>query len=380
MAKGTANCICKTCGKTFEVVAYRQNSRMARQFEEWAEENIVECDACKAERIAAQRAEENAKAAEKVAERGWPELTGSEKQVAWATTIRENGMDELLKGIDKIRNSRHCDEEALKIGERAIEEMLSHTQASWWIDRRDGIENTFSMLCLMIRENPAKYAIRKQDEAELKDDAATVAEPEERKHEGIVEITVADDSVSAAYRKDDKFREIVKGLGYRWNGDKCAWIMRIGPKTGTSRERAAELGNKLLNAGFAIRIQDADILRDAVEGRYEPMGQRWVAKLGDSFALSWPWQDNLYSKAIRLPGAGWKEHSLIVPAREYEAVLDFAHTYGFRLTTGAQELVDEMRAATCTVTPAAAKNAKYDEHPLSEILDSSTEIINDLKD
>lgn len=70
----------------------------------------------------------------------------------------------------------------------------------------------------------------------------------------------------------------------------------------------------------------------------------------------------------------------MVPSREYEAVLDFAYAYGFRLTPGAQKLAEEMKNSSLKVNPSPARNAEYEEHPVSDILNSSTEIIDDLKD
>ena len=89
MAKAKAICKCKYCGNEFHYVTYKNNSRDARDFEKWAAENIDECPECREKRIAAEHDEQARISAEAAKSKGWPELTGSEKQVRWATSIRE---------------------------------------------------------------------------------------------------------------------------------------------------------------------------------------------------------------------------------------------------------------------------------------------------
>lgn len=377
MAKAIAKCTCKVCGIVFEVTAFRQNRRMADSFEQWAEKNITLCKECENRQIEERNAQENARAIEAAAERGWPELTGSDKQIGWASSIREAGLPGLIKFVEQSKKNTMIPAERLNAGEIALKVIMGKTEASWWIDNRRNLEFAFSRLVTEILHNPAAYAVDAETEAELMDDEATVAEPEQRTHDGIVEITVSEKRVSAAYRKDDDFRALVKKLGYRWDGDAVAWRMEIGACTGSAEERAAELGNKLLNAGFAIRIQDAETRRNAIEGNYQPMTHRWIACCGDDFSISWGRDEDFYDRARRLPGAKY-DRGVKIPAREFETVLDFAHTYDFRLSPGAQELIDEMRVSI--VSPAAAKEATYTEHPVTGILDSSRDIIDDLKD
>lgn len=375
MAKAIAQCTCRTCGKTFEVTAFKQNSREARRFEEWAESSITECRECEDKRIAEARAQENAEALESARQNGWPELTGSAKQVAWATAIRK-------KEIESLR-ARSWHEKHAPLAAEAIDYIIREkTTAAWWIDNQG---MPLLRLIADLVKNPEQMAAD-QTEAQLASEAAAeteaIAEPQERRHDGIVDIRAADDRVSAAYRKDDSFRELVKALGYRWNAAESVWFLTIGSKTGTAADRAAELGSRLLNAGFAVRIQDAETLRRAVAGEYEPTTSRWVARIAgtNDFIITWGREDSYYDQAKRLPGARYDRPGIRVPGREYEAVLDFADTCGFRLTQGANALVDELNAATRVVAPAPVKEPTYDEHPVADILNSSREVLEDLKE
>ena len=379
MAKARATCTCATCGATFEKTTIKQNTREASRWEEWAAENIIECDECREKRIAAQRADESAQAAAAASDRGWPELIGTEKQVAWANTIRENAIAEMTKAV------RSSMKEQLNAAIRVL--VTEKRQASWWIDNRNysALSMTSGIRAAMneiLRRDPSRVEEEAKAQEEAEQDSATIAEPENRSHEGIVDITAGDQRVEARYQKDDAFREVVKGLGYTWSSQRGSWSMSIGVTTGSAQERAAELGNKLLNAGFAIRIQDRDTLEKAIRGEYEPRCRRWVTwnfSL-EVFSLEWERNESIYQAARRLPGARYSSPCILVPLKEYKAVIDFAETYGFRLSPGAQKHIEEMRGTTVIVAPAPAKEPQYEEHPTSEILESSREIIEDLKE
>lgn len=384
MAKARATCTCATCGKVFEVTTIRQNTREASSFEKWAEANITECRDCEAKRIAEKRAEESAQAAENANERGWPELQGTEKQVAWANTLREQELAEYIeraKALQRNESRRAKGELIIAAIEYTIK---TKVKASWWIDNRGLVKDYVTKVFADMKQYPEKYAGMEAAEAakaEVMNDQNIIAQPENRTHDGIVDIRVSDARVAAEYAKDEDFRKLVKGIGYAWNRELGAWTLNIGVKTGTAIERAAELGNKLLNAGFSIRIQDADTLRKAINGDYEPMTYRWVAATLDGrFKITWAKDDSFYDQARKLPGARYVSPGIEVPVKEYEAVLDFAHTYDFRLTPGATELMKKMSASVLVVAPAKANQATYDEHPIADILNTPAGILDDLKD
>lgn len=132
MAKATVTCTCKHCGATFERSTVKPSRREADRWEEWAKENFDECESCFKERKTREREEQNAIAAEKSAENGWPTLTGTEKQVAWANTLRI----EYIKRIDE--KIAACSEKGAE-PYRAMREFIlnTYTEAKFWIDTRN---------------------------------------------------------------------------------------------------------------------------------------------------------------------------------------------------------------------------------------------------
>ena len=106
MAKATAICTCKKCGKTFNKVATCHSRREADAYETYAASTYSVCPDC-------YRAEQHEQATAEAAKVALPELTGSERQVAWAMDIRHKASKS--NGFNSIKNE---------------------TSAKWWIDNR----------------------------------------------------------------------------------------------------------------------------------------------------------------------------------------------------------------------------------------------------
>lgn len=121
MAKATATCVCKKCGKEFVKSAYNfSNRRAADEWEAWAVDNFTLCPDCEAE--AAQ---------EKAASKGFPELVGSPKQITWANKIRNQFAADCEKDLKEI------DPAGLDMFKEFIQKILkTKTSASWWIEHK----------------------------------------------------------------------------------------------------------------------------------------------------------------------------------------------------------------------------------------------------
>ncbi len=141
MAVARAICKCLTCGNEFEIRAVKRNRTEANSFETWAAANITECRECRA-RAAHEEAMKEAK--------GLPQLTGSEKQVAWAIDIRAR----VVRVIKSQYPLQLPDLDAV---------LKAKVKAGWWIDNRSSGER------LLIEET-----IRK--DPELKDRCREIVE------------------------------------------------------------------------------------------------------------------------------------------------------------------------------------------------------------
>lgn len=100
---------------------------------EWLETTL--CPACYAEQLKEERAVENADAAKHNAAYDFAPLEGSEKQIAWAESIRKGYVAVIdqfaYTGKDQMRE----DQQAALVD--YIAHLKAKTSASWWIDHRD---------------------------------------------------------------------------------------------------------------------------------------------------------------------------------------------------------------------------------------------------
>lgn len=339
-----------------------------------------------------ERAAANKKAAEESKAMDFPELTGTEKQVAWANTIRMRFANEEYEHINS--RCKHLSEDLgkpqevindFKIRKTAPVDFIirTHTDAKFWIDT---IRDMTRVECYALardeynRHTEEVENLGKSVEESKQDETVTV-EPEEKKKEGVAELIIDENTVKAIYHKDDDFRSIVKSKGFEWSGSE--WEIGITEYTGTAVDRIADLGNELLNNGFAVQFPDENCKSKAVSGDFALLNSNWIKynKSRNNLAIEWAGYNNdLYWKAKELPGAkwhGWME----VPVRYYKEVLDFADINGFSISKKANVKIEECKAKEAGFEKVNAVKIEQPEtvDKLKEILEKSG-TIEDLMD
>lgn len=194
--------------------------------------------------------------------------------------------------------------------------------------------------------------------------------------------------VAASFEYNQDFIEIVKSLGYEWKGRSTGWVKKITSITGSSEDRAAELANRLLASGFPVEIESPEICRKAVEGGFTPEHTRWILKIIGGkyegwFSLRWFGRnEELYRMARSLPGSRWSGNSVIVRPEFYVELEDFAQIFGFRFAPEAQKMLDEIREKMETIQKVKVVKVEKPKHrnSVSDVLDSDSEVLDDLKD
>ena len=129
MAIARTTLTCTICGKSFEIRKECFNRTQADEYIEWATKRIDTCPECY--KAAMQAAED-----EQIAVYHLPELTGSEKQIKWATSIRRKCVVQL----DEYTQKAAKDEEREQII-NAISLLGTHGDSRWWIDHQDDVTN-----------------------------------------------------------------------------------------------------------------------------------------------------------------------------------------------------------------------------------------------
>ena len=392
----------RSCGHTEDMQFYGP-----RKEREWkiARAECELCSACREKEIA----EENAKSAKKASELGLPQLTGSDKQIAWAETIRMAAMPRL----DSFFEEMDTNMAAIPAEKRAASQenydkftaLLSAARfvakASWWIDRReDWARSGLRTMISLLLEDKEVAAILKQQadtktaEAAVVHEVATMVKPESVEDAPIADVVVerkdsAPEAGTLAARliqKDDQFREVVRGVGLRWDGDKRQWSMGVSEMSGPLTNRAAELIHALLAAGFAVRSMDDTAIAAAQAGSVEPEHKRWIARCRDGARIKiiCEREDDANAAVRRVKSARWDrdEGGYALPMSAAKDAEELARLLDFRFTALARKAVDDYRAelaAATVVTPAPVASKEYTDD-LAAVLESSREVLPDLRD
>lgn len=140
-----------SCGHRGEVQLIGPGKDRERKLAWYGREAL--CPACYKAAKDAKSAAENAASAQAAAERGLPALTGSEKQVPWAETIRAEALDPdrvapeiyALKVEAGKALQAGIDREDIRARIQAVQDdmaaararLMARMEARWWIDNRD---------------------------------------------------------------------------------------------------------------------------------------------------------------------------------------------------------------------------------------------------
>lgn len=319
-----------------------------------------------------ERKRRNLAAAEENRRMELPPLQGTEARVLWAESIRLEQIRDLEAELERWLQDNVLDEQEKQELQEALEYIFGQTSASWWIDRRThGPARLLRDAVQVLRRKRATPAGSQATEEAARAKAEATVRPEAPKTETVAEIRTSGSTIEVVFpEKREDFRELIRfKLGFKWSG--TSWMRQIGQFNGDIADRVAEVGHRLLAAGFPIRIYDPELRQRAIEGQFEPEPRRWIKRATSGpytgwFQIVWPREDNLYGAARRLPGSRYYQGAVYVPAEQYQQVLDFAEVHGFRLSQGAQELAEEARrvresALVAPVTPTKATKRKPDE-------------------
>lgn len=340
---------------------------------EWKKERAFErlCPECYQKQKEEKREQEYKEAAEKAAAMGLPELIGTEKQVPYAVVLRNriiNRYERKMEDWDEDSNEEGEPDENLYDADEPDEELpvyvntmelvrvtkeeladamnymlFFEANAGFWINRCIG-DNTFKHIIQTYRD----YKIRKSDDfdeinKELRIKLTAVPKCGNKKP-GTVELNYQNENkvILATYIRDYDFVRIVKGLYYRRGG--CTWYKDITEYTGPIDDCAAELGNRLLMAGFTVRFMTEKSKQAALSGTFTPENDRWIKYNSELSGLSLIWHtpDNeLFHKALKLPGAQRKRGIVSVKMEFYREVQDFAEVNGFSISCMAQKKIEK---------------------------------------
>lgn len=268
-------------------------------------------------------AEENKRALELSVEYDFPKLSGTEKQVAWANTIR-------LKFYERNEDD--------KTMQKIIEK---ETKASFWLDLDRWINK--SEFLAEYRKNEKKKEHRDRI---IDIDAVS---PEDLKYEGVVEIVRKINKICLFYVKEQDFINLVKSKSYKWDERQLCWYRNLSQETGSFEDRAAEIGHALLTKGFAICIHDSEITDKAIRGDFKKEITRWIQWNAKEKVLAIYWSerdDESYraSRKIKDNQYNYEKGCVEVPICRYRSVNNFMKKYDFCYTEEAQAAIEQYKS------------------------------------
>lgn len=147
MARATVHGVCKHCNQKFTIEKTFYSRKEADAWEAYIGNKLDCCSSCYRHASEAENERKNKELLSKV---NLPRLEGSEKQIAWATSIRKkfylNNTNICLIAkhwTDGIKKQKEKEIKMYKrysiqhrIAERALK-LESETSAVWWIEHRD---------------------------------------------------------------------------------------------------------------------------------------------------------------------------------------------------------------------------------------------------
>lgn len=297
----------------------------------------------------------NVESAELSKEYGFPDLTGTEKQTAWANTIRMELYKEINDKLDRIRESQKekfsfqrpdtwdtvyvLPDELPDMVDTGIQE---HTEAKFWIEHRS-LKEILTVFYDEMMERKKEESIPEEVRKELAQEVESlIVRPEGGTKPGVVEIKYTENYIKLYYPKNDDFRKIVKDHRYSWDG---VWKRKINELTGDFPDRAGEIGKALLTGGFTVRFPDMAAKEKALT-TYIPECDRWIKRFEDQLAIWWtPYNEKIYKAARSLPGASWEynKQEMVVSAEFYKEIQAFAEKWEFRFTKKAEEIIEKYK-------------------------------------
>jgi len=128
-----------SCGHHGTVELFGKVSEREKRVE-WMERGV--CPECFRKQKEEEKRIANEQAAKDNAEIGLPALVGSEKQIAWAESIRKNALNSPWNTVVKNLVIEDANKKALYQKALELREHLEkETSAKWWIDHRNTVDS-----------------------------------------------------------------------------------------------------------------------------------------------------------------------------------------------------------------------------------------------
>lgn len=337
------------CGHEGKVVLYG-----SRKDREWKLKNAFDClcDECYWKQREKEHNEENERAKTKAEEYGFPQLAGTEKQIAWANTIRVATWERLSELCEKGKyiepgSFNRWDEDELRHALCRLARVVRHYKdASFWIENRDelsfGLSWIMKMGLAIKKEEEERFELTKEQELRME---SLIYSEKEDSDAGFVELTMTDLYITATYGKDERFIKIMHDYDFSYSQLGSCWTLDITEFTGMPIDRCVEIAVVLLDKGYNVSVLNETVRQKIIEREFVPRQRQWIKynERDEEFVIVYGEFDERTHRAAKRLGS-YKSGKVYVDFIEYKRLQRFAKRYGFEFSKKALECLEACKA------------------------------------
>lgn len=322
-----------------------------------------------------------------------PVLNGSKKQIEWAEQIRNKQYESLTalksnrEGKFMVSNwkgkiERFPDSENVAIWQACInnfeyyvqdeiEELLEETSAGRIIDGRD-------------KEWKVRIENRARDERERRlskerGPKEILLVPNGPKKNLTVSLHIKDNCIYTVGEYNPKLITCYKEARMKWNSFERIWWKSNQSTMTSTTDSAADLANSLLLAGFCVKVPR--LIGEMVESKnFVPDKKTWIELRDDFYCTVRTVEKNaepIVNAATRIFGKKDYYGHPYTEIYNYQAVKEFADLYDVALDSDVIKAIEKQKALQKNIDPLMPQPPR---DGLKEILNSSREVLDDLKD
>lgn len=386
---------------------------------EWKKENAFSkrCPECYEKYKENERARQNEEALKKAKEMELPELKGTDKQIAWANTIRQQVVNRLEKELEFFKQVEVLEETKNNVVTsftKGVEMHFFYDVQEFYNKIHENYRDTFKLEkfkevakdyiktldYIVCNEESAKfyidnarrfeYLVIKMKDVYLNkmtsfDENADLIEdiekeldkdctiyPESFEGRPVVKVEIDFKTIKLIVEKNEEFRLLVKKNNYKWVD--YSWQRTLKSGDDNVKDRVAEIVSILLNAKFPVRVEDNEIREKAVSGEFDKEITRWIELKGDKFLVVWDKKEDLYDVIKSLPSSKYEKPNITIEKERYQELEDFAQVYDFTFNIEAEVLLKKMK----DLNRVKVTEIEEKEVGLESILNSSEDILEHL--
>lgn len=345
-----------------------------------------------------------------------PELTGSEKQVEWARSIRRNCLQNFeslctqweedgRKAVGEIvytLDNRESEidklyQEYADIICDSMSYISEQTTARFFIDNRDDFptknDGGYSLIYGSSHTSNFKQVLKRwaeayrdahdiqkieaeKEEKEIEQRVQVTVEPVNKEHDTIVTLRKKDSGVHLYSEYDRDLVDVIHEFPLKMKWNKTSWVFTVEEFRGTFESVMAEFGNILLRKGFIVVFPNQEIADMAVSGNFKRYIRNAFYKIADRddyIVLKYNEDDDdVYMTIRNIPRANTMSGKSIIDVASYESIEELmeANPDTFVMSDACKAMIESYKKSKMIAKPSEMEDMEYNK-PIRKDVDLS---------